>query len=71
MPTLIEEIRKARREGELPLLFRFEHVRAACPGWSYSYTEKILPAHCIDNPKGKAEYFYRHERGLYSLTSTK
>lgn len=71
MPTLIEGIREARREGKLPLLFRFEHVRAACPGWSRGYTESFLPAHRIDNPTGKAEYFYRHERGLYSLTSTK
>ena len=64
---LVEEIRLARRRGDLPERFRPADVRRTCPGWADRTYGVFLPKHRRGNPVGYTEHFVRHPDGSYSL----
>lgn len=67
MSRFVEEIRRARKRGQLSRRFLPADVRRACPGWADSTYGVFLPKHRIGNPGGYTPYFVRHNDGSYSL----
>ena len=57
------KLRKARREGQLPTMFRLADVREIHAGFPGSFLSK----HRIGNPGGDTELFVRVAPGLYRL----
>ena len=45
MSRIIEEMRKARREGRLPEQVRAADFKMACPGWAERTYGVFLPKH--------------------------
>lgn len=65
----VDDIRRARREGRLPVRFKPNDIRLACPGWADHTYGVFLPKHRRGNPGGYSEYFERNEDGTYSLVT--
>ncbi len=61
----IGNIRKARRRGELPTMFRVADVRELWPQFPGSFLSK----HRVDNPSEESELFVRVAPGLYRLVT--
>lgn len=62
----IGNIRKARRRGELPTMFRVADVRELWPPFPGSFLSK----HRVGNPDGVSELFVRVAPGLYRLVAS-
>jgi hypothetical protein len=61
----MQAIRKARREGRIPCLFRARDVRKAL---KIDYAGNFLAKHCEGAPNREFhKYFVRVDRGLYRL----
>lgn len=67
MSKFVDEVRRARSLGRIPLRFRPDDVRRACPGWANHTYGVFLPKHRHGNPGGCTAYFQRHSDGTYSL----
>ena len=67
MSRFVEDIRRAIRQGNLPVHFRSADVKKACRGWAERTYTNFLPKHRIGNPGGYTEYFKQHDDGSYSL----
>jgi len=63
----VEDVRRAADEGRLPVRFRSDDVRSACPGWADSTYSVFLPKHRQGNPGEYTAYFHQHADGSYSL----
>ena len=63
----VDDIRQARRLGQVPKCFRSTDVRKACPGWAEPTYKVFLPKHRVGNPGGYSAYFKQHADGSYSL----
>lgn len=67
MSRFVDDIRRARRQGDLRGKFRSADVRRACPGWANRTYTNFLPKHRRGNPGGYTPYFTQHTDGSYSL----
>lgn len=67
MSKFMDDIRRASKTGRLPVRFRADDVRTACPGWADSTYGVFLPKHRVGNPGGYTEYFVQNIDGSYSL----
>ena len=67
MSRLLQDIRLARMEANLPKKFRARDVMNACHEWSSAMCNTFLSKHRVGNPGGHVAYFLRHSEGLYSL----
>lgn len=71
MSRIVDCIRRARKNGELPEHFRTADVRNACPCRAKNTYGTFLPKHRVDKVDKPGhytkKYFKRHAPGLYSL----
>ncbi len=67
MSRFIEDVRRAVGDGRIPVRFRADDVRRACPGWADHTYGVFLPKHRQGNPGGYTAYFQQHSDGSYSL----
>jgi len=63
----VEDVRRARRRGDLPPSFTPGDLEEVCPDWAPRTVNSLLPKYRRGNPGGDPEYFERNEDGTYSL----
>ena len=71
MGRLIQDVRNARRNGDLSVHFRAADVAEACPQWASNTFNSFLPKHAVGNPGRETELFVRLAPGLYCLVEEK
>ena len=67
MSRVMQAIRLARMEANLPRRFRARDVRNACHELPDSTCSTFLSKHRVGNPGGLVAYFRRVGEGLYTL----
>jgi predicted RNase H-like HicB family nuclease len=71
MRKLARQIYVAGKRGELPPMFKSNHVAEACPGWAESTYGTFLSKHRTGNLGGNTELFERVGPGWYRLLTDK
>ena len=65
--TLIECIKKARKNKRIPTRFRSADVKRVCLGFALRTYSNFLPKHKKGNTGRQPEYFRKNADGTYSL----